>query len=125
MQGFVKKVGSLVLGIGALSLLLANAALTHGCSGARREAPVTQVETPPAAPSPAATERSQAPQPSPPKAAEAPASSAEPDCDEAPPYLHATKAPVYLIRPCGKSQPNAKQTTEPAAPANNAQQQVR
>jgi hypothetical protein len=122
MQGFVKKVGSLVLGIGALSLLLANAALTHGCGGARREAPVPQVETPPAAAGPAPTEPSPVAQPSPPQTVEAPAASAEPDCEEAPPYLHATKAPVYLVRPCGKSQPNAKQKIEPAAPANNAQQ---
>jgi hypothetical protein len=119
MRDLVKKVGSLVLGIGALSLLLANAALTHGCSGARRDAPATQVGEPP----PAATEEQpRAAEPSPPAGAAPAASSEDEDCDEAPHYMHATKAPVMPMRRCGKSTPSAKRTAEPASPKNNAQQ---
>ena len=119
MRDLVKKVGSLVLASGALSLLLANAALTHGCSGARHGAPATQVGEPPPA---AAEEQPRAGEPSPPAAAAATASTEGEDCDEVPPYMHATKAPVMPMRRCGKSTPNAKQAAEPASPRNNAQQ---
>jgi hypothetical protein len=131
MRDLAKKVGSLVLGVGALSLLLVNAALTHGCSGARRDAPATQVAAPPPAtpeqlpageqPPGAAPARTAAP--SPPATADATAGAAEDDCEEEAPYMHATKAPVIPMRRCKKSTPNAKQTTSPS-PANNAQQQA-
>jgi hypothetical protein len=31
------------------------------------------------------------------------------DCDKPDPYMHATKAPVMPVRPCKKSDSNAKQ----------------
>ena len=127
MRDLVKKVGSLLLGAGALSLLLVNAALTHGCGGARRDAPATQAGTPPPStpeqPPGAQPERAATPPPA--AAAAATASAGEDDCEEEAPYMYATKAPVIPMRRCGKkSTPNAKQTAEPASPRNNAQQQA-
>jgi hypothetical protein len=123
MHNLVRKVGSLVLAAGALSLLLVNAALTHGCSGARRDAPVTQAGPPPpaAAEQPSVAQPSPPADPPPPAAASAPPAVAEDDCVEESPYMYATKAPVMPVRRCGKSTPNAKQTTPPSG---NAQQQA-
>jgi hypothetical protein len=132
MHDLVKKVGSLVLGASALSLLLVNAALTHGCSGATRDAPATQAGAPPPA-TPQQPRGSEQPPgaapvtaaaPTPPASADASASAGEDDCEEDAPYMHATKAPVMPMRRCGKkSTPNAKQTTQPSSPS-NAQQQA-
>jgi hypothetical protein len=132
MRDLVKKVGSLVLGASALSLLLVNAALTHGCSGARRDAPAAQAGAPPpmtaeqpsgSEPPPGAAPASAA-APTPSAGADATASAGEDDCEEDAPYMYATKAPVMPMRRCGKkSTPNAKRTTQPS-PSNNAQQQA-
>jgi hypothetical protein len=132
MRDLVKKVGSLVLGASALSLLLGYAALTHGCSGARRDAPATQAVAPPPAtpeqprgsePPPGAAPASAA-TPPPSASADSTASAGEDDCEEDAPYMHATKAPVMPMRRCAKkSTPNAKRTTQPSPPS-NAQQQA-
>ena len=127
MRDLVKKVGSLVLGVGALSLLLLNAALTHGCGAARRDAPATQAGAPPPATAEQPPGAEPAPNSAPPgsTAADATAVAGEEDCEEASPYMPATKAPVMPMRRCAKkSTPNAKQTTEPGAPPSNAQQQA-
>lgn len=84
MRELSKKVGSLALGVGALSLLLANAAFTHGCGGSRPDPVVTQVEVP----APVNAEHR-------PAAAPAEPASAGDDCGE-PEYMHATKAPVWM-----------------------------
>lgn len=119
MRDFARKVGSIGLGVGALSALLVNAALTHGCGGWRLDAPATQAGAPP----PTTAEQPHDAGPPQPAAPDATASDDDTDCDEAP-YMHATKAPVMPMRRCGKSKPNARQTSEPLSPANNAQRQA-
>lgn len=110
MSELLKKAGSLALGVGALSLVLLNAAMTHGCGGSRLSEPAPQVaaEPPPEAASPApASSLSSLSSPPPPPASAAAAPTPEPnglfgaegDCEEAP-YMAATKAPVMPMRRC-------------------------
>jgi hypothetical protein len=108
MSDLVKKVGSLLLASGALSLILLNAGMSQGCGGARRDGAVIQ-----ASPPPPETAKELG-------AAEAPDS----DCEEPAPYMYATKAPVMPVRHCRKTETNAAQVAEPAVPAGNAQQQA-
>jgi hypothetical protein len=100
MRDFAKKLGSLVLGVGALGLVLANAAMTHGCASS----PPTQV--PPNAAPPNA-------------AAESPKSN---PCDP-PSYMYATKAPIWVPPECHGGKP-APQPGPQQAPASNAQVQA-
>jgi hypothetical protein len=70
MRDLIKKAGSLVLGVGALSLAIVHAAATHGCAS------------------------------SPPPAAEnATPTGAKADCTP-PDYMYATKAPILLPPHC-------------------------
>jgi hypothetical protein len=99
MASRLKKVGSLGLGLCALALVMANAAMTHGCAGSQA---TQQATSPPGATSPPAT---------------------DPDC-VAPSYMYATKAPVYWTPPikCAAGKP----TPMPPPPAQaNAVEQAR
>jgi hypothetical protein len=97
MRELLKKAGSLALAIGALGLVLANAAVHHGCGGSRH-APAVQ-----AAPAPAPV-----------------AAGTDPDC-QMPDYMHATKAPVFLPPKCHPSREREQGSAEPAAQENEAE----
>ncbi len=104
MRELAKKAGSLALAAGALALVLANAAVTHGCSAAR----------PPGAPSSAS---------SPPSSVDVAAAKPDPDC-VVPSYMYATKAPIFVPPKC-----RGEAASEPAAqaspgPENAAQHQA-
>jgi hypothetical protein len=104
MRKLFEKAGSLLLGMGALGLLLTNAAMTHGCAS-----------SPPQQATPGGNASGIQGDPS-----------ADPDC-EVPEYLYATKAPVWSMLPpkCrGGTGPNVPaQAQEPTLPA-EAQQQA-
>jgi hypothetical protein len=102
MRDLIKKAGSLVLGVGALSLALVHAAATHGCASS---APPTQApDSHPTAP---------------PAAANATPVGAHPDCTP-PDYMYATKAPILLPPHCRgepaspppQAPPGAKETQQ-------------
>jgi hypothetical protein len=105
MGQLLKKAGSLTLAVGALSLVLFNAAVNHGCGGARPAEPAAQMA--PASESPPASE--------PPVAVGVPSASAaaDPDC-ETPSYMHATKAPVWVPDKCRGKAAGVKGVAEPA-----------
>lgn len=110
MRQLLKKAGSLILAIGALALVLFNAAVNHGCGGARSAEPAAQVA--PASEPPRASE--------PPVAAGVPSApaAADPECEE-PSYMHATKAPVWMAEDkCRRRAAGVKGAAEPATPGN-------
>ena len=115
MRKLFEKLGSLALGVGALGLVLAHAAMTHGCASS----PAT-----PAAPPGATPGASVATPPEASVASDNP--SGDPDC-QVPQYMHATKAPVWMMLPpkcredLGANAPS--QAQEPSLPA-AAQQQA-
>jgi hypothetical protein len=110
MRQLLRKAGSLTFAVGALSLLLFNAAVSHGCGGARPAEPAAQT----------------APESEPRRASEArvagvPSASgaADPDC-ETPSYMHATKAPVWMAEDeCRRRAGGVSGVAEPAE-RNNA-----
>ena len=87
MREFSKKLGSLALGVGALSLVLVNAAMTHGCARSSTPAVSPQAGRPSEVATPAST-----------GSAAAENGAANPDCTPAP-YMYATKAPVWMMLP--------------------------
>jgi hypothetical protein len=100
MRELLKKAWSLTFAAGALSLVMINAAVNHGCGGARPPESVSQ-----AAP-PSVTPRSE------------PDAGADSGCEE-PSYMHATKAPVWTWEDHCRRKGNAvKGATEPPAPSN-------
>jgi hypothetical protein len=121
MRDLFKKLGSLALGVGALSLVLVNAAMTHGCASSS----ATQQATPQAGLPPNETEPppNEAP-PSPLKPnAVAGKPAANPNC-EVPSYMYATKAPIWLPPEChgGTPAPTPAQAQKPNPAANAVQQ---
>jgi hypothetical protein len=122
MRDLFKKLGSLALGVGALALVLANAAMTHGCAGS----PGTQQATPQAGLSPSEAE--------PPNETEPPSSkanpvagkpAANPNC-KVPEYMYATKAPIWVPPECygGTPAPNPAPAQMPS-PRANVEEQAR
>jgi hypothetical protein len=104
MRTIVQKIGALVLAVGALSALLTQAALTHGCGGA----PARQGE---------------AQAPSSPSPASGPAAASEAEDDEA--YMGATKAPpLDAFRRSPKSSAGRDVEETEDAGDDNAQQQA-
>jgi hypothetical protein len=106
MSERLKKAGSLALGIGALSLVLFNAAMTHGCGGSRAGEPTPQVASePPAEAEPLVAPKASASSSPNPKPMVSTAAKVEElfggdgDCEE-PPYMPATKAAVMPMRRC-------------------------
>ena len=91
MQEPLRKAGALALGTGALSLVLVNAFLTHGCGGTR---PAAAVETPGRS-----GESRTATPPAPAASNQAATPPTDPDCTP-PPYMYATKAPIWLPAKC-------------------------
>jgi len=116
MRKLFEKLGSLALGVGALGLVLAHAAMTHGCASS----PATPAAPPGATPGASVA--------TPPTKASVASDSAlgDPDC-RVPEYMYATKAPVWTMLPpkCRKDMgSNApQQAREPSLPA-EAQQQA-
>lgn len=93
MRAILQKIGALVLAVGALGALLAQAALTHGCGGAPAKQGEVQAPSAPA-PRPQSAAPSSAPEAAAPASAPepaAPAPTAEPY--EETEYMGATKAP--------------------------------
>jgi hypothetical protein len=88
MRKLFEKLGSLVLGVGALGLVLAHAAMTHGCASS----PATPAAPPGAMPGASVA----APPAKTGVASDNP--SADPDC-QVPEYMPATKAPVWMMLP--------------------------
>jgi hypothetical protein len=111
MREFLKKLGSLSLGVSALSLVLANAAITHGC--ARSPSSQATPQAPPAAHGPV-------PGSGKPMAGVEPTESEDP-C-EPPEYMHATKAPVWI--PPGCRGGDAVPAREAPSSSENAAQQA-
>jgi hypothetical protein len=115
MRQLLRKAGSLTFAVGALSLLLFNAAVNHGCGSARPAEPAAQMAP---ASEPLRT----------PAAAGVPSASvaADPEC-KIPPYMYATKAPVWMLEKdfCGKGA-GVNGVAEPAEQSNApaAQQQA-
>jgi hypothetical protein len=116
MRELMKKVGSLVLGVGALALVLANAAMTHGCARS-----TTAQVTPQAGPPSAASEP-----PSANPTATAAGGGANPNCTP-PSYMYATKAPIWTMLPpeCRGGTPTPTPAPQQApSPGANAEQQA-
>jgi hypothetical protein len=113
MRELLKKLGSLTLGVGALALVLANAAMTHGCA----RSSTVQV-TPRSGPPSAGAE---------PKTSEgttlAGDGSANPKCTP-PSYMYATKAPIWVPPECYGGKPAATPPPQqvPSQGANAEQQ---
>lgn len=113
MRELLKKLGSVTLGVGALALVLANAAMTHGCARSS-----TAQVTPRSGPPSAGAE---------PKTSEgttvAGESSADPKCTP-PSYMYATKAPIWVPPECngGTATPTPSPQQMPSSPANTQQQ---
>jgi hypothetical protein len=106
MRTILKKIGALLLAVGALSALLAQAALTHGCGSA-----------------PARQGEAQAPTSAPPGREPAPTPAAEDYEDKG--YMGATKAPpMEAFRPAPKSPASADVEERVDARDDNAQQQA-
>ena len=112
MRDLLKKVGSSVLGLGALALVLVNAAMTHGCARASN----TQASPPPS-PSPGAVVEA----PGLPAANAASASSANDPC-RPPSYMFATKAPVWIPPECTSIDPVPAKAPAESSPSNAARQ---
>jgi len=107
MRELLKKVGSVLLGAGALALLLVNAALTHGCAGSRAQ---SQAAYTGATPSPPEATGNQ--------------SKAQAKADDPcapPPYMYATKAPIFAQPGCGQP---AQQAPPQQAPPQQASPQA-
>lgn len=119
MRQLLKKAGSLTLAVGALSLVLFNAAVNHGCGGARPAEPAAQMAP--------ASEPLRTSEPPVAVGAGVPSASgaADPDC-EMPYYMHATKAPVLIRDECRAKAARVEGAAEPAvqsdAPAPQQQQ---
>lgn len=131
MRELAKKVGSLALAVGALTLVLFNAALNHGCASSQPAARAEPGRDDLRPPSPGAgSERAKAVAPTASMApslrdvdGSGPGLAGDEDCD--PSYMYATKAPVIRVGNCrGGGQaanPGAKSAVDPS----NAQQQTR
>jgi hypothetical protein len=106
MRESLKKLGSLTLGAGALVLVLANAALTHGCARSST-AQVTPQTAPPSEDSDSPTAKG----------------SANPNCTP-PSYMYATKAPIWVPPECygGNPVPTQPPQQVPSQGANAEQQ---
>lgn len=130
MRELAKKVGSLALAVGALSLVLANAALNHGCAGSQ---PAANAQAEPGRddlrpPNPD-TDGERA-KPTAPTASAAPSPpgvngtglglTGDDDCD--PSYMYATKAPVIRVGNCRPGGQAAKPGAKSAVSPSNAQQ---
>jgi len=113
MRNLFKKLGSLALGVGALTLVLSNAALTHGCA----RSPTAQA--PQAGTASEASESSGSDNP-----AVSEKAAANPNCTP-PSYMYATKAPIWVPPECYGGTPAATPPPQqlPSQGA-NAQQQA-
>lgn len=115
MRELVRKAASLALWVGALVLMLVHAALTHGCAGARAEG-----ATPNAGPyGPLGGPEQASPSESgsvvtPANDANAEAKAEDP-C-KPPPYMYATKAPIWIPPEC---YPNASSTSTSTSKASS------
>jgi hypothetical protein len=105
VRELAKKLGAVVMAIGALTCVLANAALNHGCGGSRA---ATQVES-------AGAPRPDAAEASPKAAAEVATPADDPDC-RVPAYMYATKAPIWVPAKCRGGEPSGEQTVQQAPP---------
>jgi len=98
MHDWIKKAGSLVLGVGALGLALVHAAATHGCASSN-----TQAQAPAAEPAP---------------------SGADSERCKVPSYMYATKAPIWLPPECYGQPANRSEAPQQAPDDSNAAQQA-
>lgn len=115
MGQLLKKAGSLILAIGALALVLFNAAINHGCGGARSAEPAAQVPADTKADSKVAPDSEARPASEPPVGVPSAAAEADPECEERS-YMHATKAPVWMAEDkCRRRAAAVKGAAEPAA----------
>jgi hypothetical protein len=131
MRELAKKVGSLALAIGALTLVLINAGLNHGCASSQpavnAQAEPGRDDLPPPDPDAGAARA---------KPVAPPASTASSlqddngrglglagdDCN--PSYMPATKAPVFVYDKCRPGAQSGKPSTKGAVSPSNAQQQA-